>query len=83
MQGQSEENRIVAKSRTTAMNQTSSVAAGSSSVNSPIASSLGVLTFQVDRWIQGLMQQQLKIPIPTQRRVLKDGKGMLNCAQAQ
>ena len=38
MQEQSEKNRIVAKSRTKAMNLTSSVAAISSSVNSPIAS---------------------------------------------
>ena len=38
MQEQSEENRIVAKSRPMAMNLTSSVAASSSSVNSPIAS---------------------------------------------
>ena len=29
------------------------------------------------------MQAQIKIPIPTQRRVLKDGKGMLNCSSAQ
>ena len=44
MQGQSEENRIVAKSRPTAMNLTSSVPASSSSVNSPNASkSPGVL----------------------------------------
>ena len=38
MQEQSEENRIVAKSKPTAMNLTSSVATNSSSVNSPIAS---------------------------------------------
>ena len=38
MQEQSEESKIVAKSRPTAMNLTSSVAASSSSVNSPIAS---------------------------------------------
>ena len=38
MQEQSKENRIVAKSRPTAMNLTSSVAAISSSANSPIAS---------------------------------------------
>ena len=38
MQEQSEENRIVAKSRPTAMNLTSSVPTSSSSVNSPIAS---------------------------------------------
>ena len=38
MQGQSEENRIVAKSRPTAMNLTSSVPTCSSSVNSPNAS---------------------------------------------
>ena len=30
-------------------------------------------------WQGGLMQAEIKIPIPTQRRVLKDGKGMLNC----
>ena len=29
------------------------------------------------------MQAQIKIPIPTQRRVLKGGKGMLNSSQAQ
>ena len=29
------------------------------------------------------MQAQIKIPIPTQRRVLTDGKGMLNCSEAQ
>ena len=28
------------------------------------------------------MQAQIKIPIPTQRRVLKDGKGMLNCSSS-
>ena len=38
MQEQPEENKIVAKSRPTAMNLTSSVTASSSSVNSPIAS---------------------------------------------
>ena len=38
MQGQSEENRIAAKSRPMVMNLTSSVAASSSSVDSPIAS---------------------------------------------
>ena len=44
MQEQSEENRIVAKSRPTAMNLTSSVATISSPVNSPIASrSPGIL----------------------------------------
>ena len=44
MQGQSEENRIVAKSRPTAMNLTSSVPTCSSSVNSPNASkSRGIL----------------------------------------
>ena len=44
MQEQSEENRIVTKSRPTAMNLTSSVAASSSSAISPIASgSLGIL----------------------------------------
>ena len=82
MQEQSEENKIVAKSRTTAMNQTSPVAASSSSVNSPIASNS---QFQVDRLdYQGdLMQKHIKISLPTQRRVLKDGKGMLNCSQAQ
>ena len=43
MQEQSEENRVVAKSRPTAMNLTSSVATSSSSVNSPIAwRSLGI-----------------------------------------
>ena len=31
----------------------------------------------------GLMQTQIKIPIPTQRRVLEDGKEMLNCSSAQ
>ena len=37
---------------------------------------------QVDRLdYQGnLVQTQVKIPIPTQRRVLKDGKGVLNCS---
>ena len=29
------------------------------------------------------MQAQIRIPIPTQRRVLKDGKEMLNCSSAQ
>ena len=44
MQEQSEENRIVAKSRLTAMDLTSSVAASSSPVNSPISSrSSGIL----------------------------------------
>ena len=44
MQEQSEENRIVAKSRPKAMNLTSAVATTSSSVNSPIASRfLGIL----------------------------------------
>ena len=44
MQEQSEENTIVAKSRPTAMNLTSSVATSSSSLNSPIASrSPGIL----------------------------------------
>ena len=38
MQEQTEENRIVAKSRPTAMNLTSSVVASSSAVNSPVAS---------------------------------------------
>ena len=38
MQGQSEENRIVAESRPMVMNLTSSVASSSSSVDSPIAS---------------------------------------------
>ena len=82
MQEQSEENRIVAKSRPTTMNLTSSVATSSSSVNSPIASrSPGILKAS-SRQVGlsgGLMQAQIKIPIPTQRRLLKDGKGMLNC----
>ena len=40
---------------------------------------------QVDRLDSqgGEMQALIKIPIPTQRRVLKDGKGMLNCSSAQ
>ena len=82
MQEQKEENRIVAKSRPTATNLVSSVRTSSPSVNSPIASrSPGYSKLQVDRLdYQGnLVQAQVKIPIPTQRRVLKDGKGMLNC----
>ena len=31
----------------------------------------------------GLTQAQIKIPVPTQRRVLKVGKEMLNCSSAQ
>ena len=80
MQEQSEENRVVAKSRPTAMDLTSSVAASSSSVNSPTASKLQVECLD---YKGGLMQAHIKIPIPTQRRVLKDGKGMLNCSLAQ
>ena len=40
---------------------------------------------QVDRldYQGGLMQAQIKFPSPTQRRVLKDGKEMLNCSSAQ
>ena len=53
MQEQAEENGIVAKSRPTSMNLTSSVATSSSSVNSPIASrSPGALqSFKLTRWI--------------------------------
>ena len=83
MQEQSEENKIVAKSRPTAINLTSSVATSSSSVNSPIGSrSRRYSKLQVDRlyYAGGLMQAQIKIPIPTQRRVLKDGQGMPNCS---
>ena len=45
----------------------------------------GYSKLQVDRLdFQGiLVQTQVKIPIPTQRRVLKDGKGMLNCSLSQ
>ena len=70
MQEQSEENSIVAKSRPTAMNLTSSVATSSSSVNNPIASrSPGYSRLQVDRldYQGGLMQAHIKIPILTQR----------------
>ena len=84
MPEQSEENRIVAKSRPTAMNLTS--VAASSSVNSPIASSsLGVLkasSRQVGLSGRPDPSAYIKIPIPTQRRVLKDGKVMLNCSSA-
>ena len=82
MDEQSEENRIVTKSRPTAMKLTSSVAASSSSVNSLIASRSPVLEAS-SRHVGGFMQTQIKIPIPTQRRVLKDGKEMLNCSSAQ
>ena len=39
-------------------------------------------SFQVDRldWQGNLVQTQVKIPILTQRRHLKHGKGMLNCS---
>ena len=45
----------------------------------------GYSKLQVDRldYQGGLMQTQIKIPTPTQRRVLKDGKEMLNCSSAQ
>ena len=78
MQGQSEENRIVAKSSPTAINLTSSVPTCSSSVNSPNASkSPGYSKLQVDRldYQGGLMQAPIKIPIPTQRRVPRMAMG--------
>ena len=45
----------------------------------------GYSKLQVDRlnYQGGLMQAQITIPIPTQRRVLKVGKEMLNCSSAQ
>ena len=77
----------MAKCIPTAMNLTSSVAASSSAVNSPIASSArGYVKLHVDRLdYQGslLRQTQIEIPTPTQRRVLKDGKEVLHCSSAQ
>ena len=69
MQQQEEEERIVAKSKPTAMNLTSTVSTGSSSVNHPIASkSLGILKASGN-----LTRGQEKIQNPTQCRVLKEG----------
>ena len=77
----------MAKSKPTAMTLVSYVPTSSSSVNNPIESRRlgGHSKLQVDRLdYQGdLVQAQIKNPIPTQRRVLKYGKGMLNCSKAQ
>ena len=77
MQEQKEDNnRIVAKTMPTAMNLAFSVSTSSSTVNSPIASkSQGILKASGGWMVQGnLTQEEEEIPIPTQRRVLKDGK---------
>ena len=61
------------------MNLTSSVVSSSSSVNSRLRrEARGYSKLQVDRldYQGGLIQTQIKIPILTQRRVLKDGKEM-------
>ena len=61
--------------------------ASSSSANSAIASrSPGILkasSRQVGLSGRPDAQAHIKIPIPTQRRVLKDGNGMLNCSSAE
>ena len=78
MQVQSKENRIVANSRPMVINLTSSVATSSSSVNSPIASRSPVI-LKASSLQVGLSGRpdasEFKIPVPTQRRVLKVGKG--------
>ena len=67
MQEQKEEERIVEKSKPTAMNLSSTVSASSSSAKDPIASkSTGFSEFQGN-----LMQVKEEIQKPTQRRVLK------------
>ena len=81
MREQSEENRIVAKSRPMVMNLTSS----DRWTVRLRREAQGYSKLQVDRldYQGGLMQAQIKIPIPTQRRVLEVGKEMLNCSSAQ
>ena len=62
MQEQKEENRIVAKSRPTAMTLVSSVPASSSSVNSPIASrSTGCTQSFKSNYYRDLVQAQIKL----------------------
>ena len=71
MQEQKEEDRIVAKSKPTAMKLTSTVSTSSSSVNHPIASkSLGILRASTGK---NLTRGQEEIQNITQRRVLKEG----------
>ena len=83
MQEKSEENRIVAKSRPTAMNLTSSVATNSSPVNSPIASRSPVILKASSRQVGLSGRPDANTDsILTERRVPKDGKGMLNCSSA-
>ena len=81
MQEQEGEDRIVAESKPTTMNLPFSVSTRFSTVNSPIASkSPGIR----EAWSRQIVDVQVNqaweekdIPIPTQRRVLKDGKRML------
>ena len=86
MQEQKEENRIVANLWPLAMNLTSSVLASYSSVTSPNASrSPGILKASTRQgWtIRKPGACAIKVPTPTQRRVLNDGDGMLEYSQAQ
>ena len=82
MQEQSEENRIVAKSRPTAMNLTSSVATSSSSVNIPIASrSLGILKAS-SRQVGLSGRPDASAYQNSNPDAASSGKGMLNCSSA-
>ena len=70
MQEQKVEDRIVATSKPTAMNLTSTVSTSSSSVNHPIVSR----STRHSKHLQGsLTSGQEEIQNPTQRRVLKEG----------
>ena len=81
MQEQSEENRIVAKSRPMVMNLTSS----DRWTVRLRREAQGYSKLQVDRldYQGGLMQTQIKIPIPTLCRLLEVAQEMLNCSSAQ
>ena len=86
MQDQKEENRIVAKSRPTRRTWSFQYLQLLHLWTVRLRrEARGYSNLQVDRldcqW--NLVQTQVKIPISTQCRVLKDGKGMLNCSLAQ